>query len=177
MTTNYYPEIKEWHVPKDLLRVAVAEMENDGRYGNEGTCLWLGTKQDSTAEITHSVLLRGRRILKSPAQIRIDPELMREVHCAARDLGLVLVGQIHSHGKQFGVGLSPVDRALGFRIPSFLSVVAPNYGLTWPISWPDCGVHIFLRNTGFARLSATDITHRIVETAIDTVELTIGTDG
>lgn len=173
---DFYPETKEFFVPRDLLEVAISEMRNDGANGNEGTCLWLGERNDHTATITHAVLLRGPHIFKSPTNIRIEPELMREVHCAARDRGLILIGQVHSHGKDYGVDLSYVDRELGFRIPAFLSVVAPDYGQSWPISWLDCGVHIYQREQGFVRLRDRDVQARIRETKKLTSMLTIGHD-
>jgi hypothetical protein len=173
---SIYPRISVWHVPSDLLQVAVAEMGRDGEQGNEGTCLWLGTKKDGAANITHTVFLRGSHIRKGSAQIQIAPELMREVHLVAKEFGLVLVGQIHSHGEQYGVDLSYVDHELGFRIPFFLSVVAPDYGMTWPISWNDCGVHIFERERGFIRVPSKEIAMRLVSSHGYTQTLIVGSD-
>jgi len=170
---EFYPPINEWRVPQDLLQISVSEMKQDGQRGNEGTSLWLGHKEEGVATITHAVLLRGRHIVKRPNQIQIQPELMREVHQACRQLRLILVGQIHSHGEFYGEDLSWIDRAAGFRIPSFLSVVAPDYGLTWPISWFDCGVHIYERSMGFLRLSHDDIRERLIETNARTTTLTV----
>ena len=173
---DIYPNVSKWNVPADLLEVATAEMKRDGERDTEGTCLWLGTREDGAATITHTVFLRGRHIRKGPSQIQIAPELMREVHLQARDLGLILVGQIHSHGKLYGVNLSYVDHEYGFQIPFFLSVVAPDYGMTWPISWEDCGVHIFLRQQGFIRIPSEEVATRLVQSNSNTQTLTIGSD-
>jgi hypothetical protein len=95
---------------------------------------------------------------------------------AARSRDLILVGQIHSHGRLYGVDLSPTDHAYGFRVPSFLSIVAPDYGMRWPISWTECGVHVFENPQGFVRLSNDVVETRIITEANSTEVITIGHD-
>jgi hypothetical protein len=43
---NYFPKIDNWHVPRDILAEALEEMGLDGVRGNEGICLWLGSRSD-----------------------------------------------------------------------------------------------------------------------------------
>ena len=150
---SFFPVVRRWLVPPTLLQVSLSEMALDGAEGNEGICLWLGVRrEDETATVTHAVKLRGDGVTKSPANIRVTPELMREVHAYAKGIGKQLVGQIHSHGKEYGVDLSFVDVRCGVSVPYYLSVVAPSYGLDDATTWNDCGVHIYHPDEGFIRV-------------------------
>ncbi len=174
---NFFPKVERWFVPEGLLSGSLAEMSQDGARGNEGICLWLGTREIEIARIQTLIKLRGPMVRKSPANIQIQPELMREVHHAAQELGLVLVAQIHSHGEYYGVDLSPVDLRYGISVPYFLSVVAPDYGMNPSTQWPDCGVHICLPGTGYVRLDNAEISKRIaIDRSGELSELTIGND-
>lgn len=153
---NPFPEVSKWFVPEQLLVESLAEMRLDGEKGDEGICLWLGMRneEDRTAVISHLVRLRGSGIKKSPANIQIEPQVMREVHHAAQELGLILIGQIHSHGRHYGVDLSYVDVRYGVSVPYYLSVVAPDYAMNPTTQWKECGVHIYLPDTGYVRVSS-----------------------
>lgn len=153
---NLFPKVSKWLVPERLLDESLTEMRLDGQNGDEGICLWLGArnKQDSTATISHLVRLRGSGVRKSPANIQIEPQVMREVHHVAQDLGLILVGQIHSHGRYYGIDLSDVDIKYGVSVPYYLSVVAPDYAMTSNTRWEDCGTHIYFPGTGYARVNS-----------------------
>jgi hypothetical protein len=152
---SLFPKISKWLVPERLLDESLAEMCLDGRNGDEGICLWLGVRneQECTATISHLVRLRGSGIRKSPGNIQIEPRVMREVHHAAQELRLILVGQIHSHGRSYGVNLSYVDIKYGVSVPYYLSVVAPDYAMTAKTQWKDCGTHIYFPGTGYKRVS------------------------
>jgi hypothetical protein len=174
---NFFPKVETWSVPETLLQASLAEMSQDGVRGNEGICLWLGTREGGIARIDTLVSLRGPRIHKSPANIQIEPELMRDVHHAAQELGLVLVAQIHSHGEYYGIDLSPVDLLYGISVPYFLSIVAPDYAMNPKTSWDDCGVHIFLPGKGYIRLDKTKIPKCIlIDPHAQISEITIGND-
>jgi hypothetical protein len=174
---NFFPKVETWFVPEGLLPGSLVEMSQDGTRGNEGICLWLGRRENEIARIQTLIKLRGPMVRKSPANIQVQPELMREVHHAAQELGLVLVAQIHSHGEYYGVDLSPVDLRYGISVPYFLSVVAPDYGMDPTTRWPDCGVHVCLPVTGYVRLDRAEISKRIViDRNTKLSELTIGYD-
>ncbi|MER3406785.1 MAG: hypothetical protein C4289_17785, partial [Chloroflexota bacterium] len=81
------------------------------------------------AEITHVVGLRGPGVIKRPDFLRIEPWLLNDVTDLAIDLGVVLVGQVHTHGPGYGTDLSMTDRTYGIAVPFYISVVAPDYGL------------------------------------------------
>jgi hypothetical protein len=92
--------------------------------GSEGIALWLGDRRDDgTAVVSHIVRLRGAGIRKSPLNITIEPRLLREVHHTAKAESAVLVGQIHSHGLEFGVDLSAP------RPPEFFALAAEWLGI------------------------------------------------
>jgi hypothetical protein len=168
---TFFPIVRRWLVPPNLLHVCLSEMALDGAQGNEGICLWLGIRQeDETATVTHAVKLRGEGITKSAANIRLTPELMREVHAYAKSVGKQLVGQIHSHGKEFGVDLSFVDIRYGVSVPYYLSIVAPSYGLDSATSWDDCGIHVYHPDEGFIRVRSDQIAETISVVDLMTLE-------
>jgi hypothetical protein len=152
---SLFPKVSEWLVPGRLLEESLSEMRLDGQNGDEGICLWLGMRNEPecTATVSHLVRLRGSGIRKSPANIQIEPQLMREVHHAAQELGLILVGQIHSHGRYYGIDLSYVDVTYGVSVPYYLSIVAPDYAMNPKTRWEDCGTHIYFPGTGYARVN------------------------
>src|SRR3546814_10054305 len=76
---------------------------------------------------------------------------MNEVTDVAVDLGMTLIGQVHSHPGTF-VDLSIPDRKYGIKVPGFLSVVAPHYATRPGTSIANCGVHVFDRDRGYERL-------------------------
>lgn len=172
---NFFPPVCKWKLPERLLQVSLQEMALDGQEGNEGICLWLGDRNDdSTATVRRAVRLRGRGIWKTPVNIRIAPELLREVHQHARSVGAILVGQIHSHGSNYGVDLSPTDIRYGVAVPYYLSAVAPDYGLNPKTSWADCGIHIYYPAEGFLRLNTNDARNALqIDSSLSLSEVTI----
>jgi hypothetical protein len=175
---NYFPKIDKWRIPRDVLEKSLEEMALDGVRGNEGICLWLGDRNNGgNATITHMALLRGPGIVKSPANIQIAPELMRQVHEAARENDLTLIGQIHSHGREYGVSLSYTDRKYGISVPYYLSLVAPDYGMNKATKIADCGVHVFLPKKGYVRVDVKQVKKSVlVEAGRSVTTLTIGDD-
>jgi hypothetical protein len=175
---NYFPQIDRWHMPLNTLGKSLQEMALDGALGNEGISLWLGDKNEhGDATVSHEVHLRGPGIVKSPANIQIAPDLMRKVHEVARQLELTLVGQIHSHGAEYGVSLSFVDRRYGISVPYYLSVVAPDYAMRPKTTIEDCGVHVFMPGVGYVGLTTEQIRKCIFIESERPIEiLTIGND-
>jgi hypothetical protein len=159
---NYFPRVSRWLLPVSVLEQSVAEMSIDGRDGNEGTCFWLGRRIDGDADVSHAVFLRGRGVRKSPLKVWVSPELMREVHEQADSLGLILVGQIHSHSSQCGVDMSASDHAYGVSVPFFLNVICPHYGQDPLTTIFDCGVHICRPRRRYVRLSRREVQRKII---------------
>src|SRR3546814_16333189 len=85
---------------------------------------------------------------------------MNEVTDVAVDLGMTLIGQVHSHPGTF-VDLSIPDRKYGIKVPGFLSVVAPHYATRPGTSIANCGVHVFDSDRGYERLPAGDVARRL----------------
>jgi hypothetical protein len=134
-----------WRLPKAALQSAMAEMALDGARRCEGIALWLGHRYGDVAEITHVVGLRGPGISRRPDYLSISPELLNDVTDAAIELGVFLVGQIHSHPPGAGVGLSPLDQRYGICAPGYLSAVAPNFAARLDTPTSECGFHLFER--------------------------------
>jgi hypothetical protein len=160
MTNSYFSQVETWRIPETVIPDALAEMAIDGCDGNEGIVLFLGRDKDAAAEVTHLVKLRGPGLRKHPLQIKIDAALLNEVTDVAIENKVRLIGQVHSHGPGFSLDLSPTDRAYGLKTPYYLSLVAPDYGMSAvPIQrW---GVHVFMENQGYVQLSAAEVDRRV----------------
>jgi hypothetical protein len=160
MTATFFPPVRGWRIPERAVAGSLAELARDGREGMEGIALWLGRRRDGDAEVTHLVALRGPGVTKRPDLLRIEPWLLNDVTDVAIDLGVSLVGQIHSHGRAW-VDLSWTDRADGVAVPHYLSVVAPWFGLRPGTRLVDCGVHVFEPSQGWRRLPASEVEVRL----------------
>jgi hypothetical protein len=172
---KFFEPVSEWQLPRRALEASIEEMAVDGRLGNEGVALWLGTRLDGVSQIQAIVVLRGADVVKKPDLLVIGAKTMNNVTDVAIERRLSLVGQIHSHGKYFGTNLSATDRRCGVCIPHFISVVAPEYGLRRFTGIVDCGVHVFLPNQGFVRLSAQEVVRRVK--MIDVADVAVITVG
>lgn len=158
---EFFPAIREWYLSPMILAQSFSEMRLDGLKGNEGSCLWLGRREQHNAVITRVVILRGAGILKQPDYLHISDDLMFEVgELAAKSNEVVLV-QIHSHGVGYGTDLSQTDHRYGIRVPYFVSVVAPNYAYI-DVPLVECGVHVFEPLEGYRRLERREIDSRFI---------------
>lgn len=155
-----FSETTKWLLPETVLPDSLLEMAIDGRRGNEGIVLWLGRDAGDTAEITHLVKLRGPLVIRRPNQIHIESALFNDVADVCIEHDIRLVGQIHSHGPGYSLNLSTTDRIYGLHTPHYLSLVAPDYGLS-ESSLSDCGVHVFKPRRGYVWLSAADVSRQI----------------
>ena len=156
-----FPRVDRWHIPRSVWSASFDEMARDGREGNEGVALWLGQRHDGIGTVSNVVVLRGPGVVKQPAFLEISSALMNDVTDVAIELGAVLLGQIHAHGRGWSIDLSYTDRTYGIAHPSYLSLVAPDYGLRPDVLPADCGVHVFMPNIGFVRLSDHDAAQRV----------------
>jgi hypothetical protein len=149
-----------WRIPETAIDDCLREMSRDGIHGNEGIVLWLGRDRSDVAELTHLIRLRGPLVEKRPEFINIHPSLFNDVADIAIVENVRLIGQIHTHGPGYRLDLSYTDREYGIKIPSYLSLVAPDYGQTRePIHrW---GVHVFTADAGYQRLSKSEAQRRL----------------
>lgn len=161
---NYFEPIKKWRLPEHALTESMREMARDGKKGNEGIVLWLGRRTKKEATISHLVLLRGSGVIKRPNFLRIESWLLNEVTDITIDIGVSIIGQIHSHGSLCGVDLSPTDCTYGLAVPYYLSIVAPDYAMRKNTQISECGVHVFKKNIGYYRLSAKEVLRAIIIT-------------
>src|SRR3546814_14287864 len=98
-----------WTLPASAFELSLSEMARDGMRGNEGIALWLGRRRGQVNEVSHVIALRGKGIARRPNVLIITPELMNEVTDVAVDLGMTLIGQVHSppgHRKSVVTGKS-----------------------------------------------------------------------
>jgi hypothetical protein len=162
---TFFPRVEQWHIPHVAFVDSLREMAQDGARGNEGIVLWLGRRLDGQATVTHLVALRGPGVIRRPDLVIIESWLLNEVTDMTIELGVVLVGQIHSHGEWSGVDLSITDRTRGITVPYYLSVVAPEYALNFGTRIQDCGVHVYEPEAGYRRFSVAEIRQRLNVTA------------
>jgi hypothetical protein len=155
-----FSKTTKWLLPETVLADSLLEMVIDGRRGDEGIVLWLGRDHGETAEITHLVKLRGPLVTKRPDQIHIEAALFNDVADVAIEHNIRLIGQIHSHGPRYSLNLSPTDKTYGLQTPYYLSLVAPDYGLS-DSSLSDCAVHVFRPGRGYVRLSTGEVSRQI----------------
>jgi hypothetical protein len=160
MTNPYFSRVDAWRIPATVIPEALAEMAVDGRDGNEGIMLFLGRDNEAAAEVTHLIRLRGPHLEKYPNQIKIAPVLLNDVTDVAIENNARLIGQVHSHGPGDSLDLSPTDRAYGIKTPYYLSLVAPDYGMS-AIPIQRWGIHVFIENRGYVRLCVAEVRHRI----------------
>ena len=161
MNDRYFPAVQRWILPETALQTSIREMAEDGSRGREGYVLWLGQRHDGVGEIKHLVALRGKGIIKRADYLNIETGLFNAVADVAIDIGLSVIGQIHTHGPGYGTHLSPVDRNGGFTVPYYLSVVAPDFGLRPVTRITECGVHVFEPNRGYRRLATAEVLTRL----------------
>jgi len=173
MNKKYFPTVDRWTLSEAVLQISMAEMSHDGAHGNEGVAMWLGRRAQGCATVTHVVALRGRGVIKCPAQLVIQEPVFAAVTEAAIDLGVSLIGQIHSHGPGYGVDLSPTDRMYGVAVPYYLSLVAPDYAMRHYTPMTACGVHVLQPGQGLRRLSISEINTRFHLTQEDLPQLIV----
>lgn len=162
-----------WSIPRVLWQQTFRELAQDGVRGCEGICLWLAPLSETPAidgaalQFTRGAILRGPLVRRHALSIAIDPELLSELTDVLDCEGLILAGQVHGHPGEF-VDLSEVDKAMGFRVPGFLSVVSPYYGVRLETRLVHCGFHEFIGRTGYRRLPPAEVAQRIrvVEVAV-----------
>ena len=159
---TYFPEIDRWLIPASAWNESFHEMALDGQLGNEGVALWLGRREGDQAEVTHVVALRGPEVIKEPDLLVIGASLLNDVTDLVIELGVRLIGQIHSHGTRYGTNLSYSDHRNGIKTPGYLSIVAPDYGVRPGTSLAQCGVHVFERDRGFRRLAGEEARRRVL---------------
>lgn len=158
---------EQWSIPNSIWRDSFEEMASDGRGGREGIALWLGITQGGLGHVRRAVFLRGEGARKERALLQVSSALMNDVTDVAIELGLVLLGQVHSHGPGWPIDLSPTDKMFGIAHPGYLSIVAPDYALS--VVPPEmCGVHVFMSGVGYTRLVATEAARRVALVEIST---------
>lgn len=175
MSAVFFSKVTKWLFPADALEVAMSELRLDGARSTEGIALWLGHRNSGVASVTHMVYLRGSGLLKTEYHIRVSQDLFNEVTDSAINLGMTLIGQIHSHPSAAGVGMSESDVSGTPQVPYYLSIVAPDLAMRARTELVDCGVHIFDPKKGFRRLSSRVVRKRVTFEAGERIQrITMG---
>lgn len=159
---TYFEMPAQWRIPEEAIRHSMSEMAIDGALRREGVAMWLGKYEGKTAVVTHVAALRGPGVRKAPDQLLISADLVNDLTDKAIELGLVLIGQIHSHGPMHGTSLSLTDKRYGISVPGYLSAVAPDYAMRPSTSIHDCGVHLFEKGRGWIRFTREQVVKRVL---------------
>jgi hypothetical protein len=159
---SYFETPAQWRIPEAVIRHSTTEMAIDGALEREGVAMWLGRYEGNSAVVTHVAALRGAGVRKAPDQLLISADLVNDLTDKAIELGLVLIGQIHSHGPSHGTSLSLTDKKYGISVPGYLSAVAPDYAMRPSTSIHECGVHVFEQGRGWIRLTPEEVLKRVL---------------
>jgi proteasome lid subunit RPN8/RPN11 len=149
------------HVTRSLFEATWLGLQRRSQGAQETACVWLGN-QDGEREIATEIVFLddlpgtvGRRL-----QHRTSREAVRILIDRARELGLTIVGDVHTHPGQW-VDLSEVDRAhpIEYRI-GLLALVFPSFAQGSP--WLDgVGVHEYLGSGQWTRFEGDDVASRL----------------
>lgn len=161
---------RRWLLHPDLLPSSIEAMRPLGEGGKEGLALWFGTLDDEgVAEVTHVVQPVGPGFESTPLYLRLSMRAIGQLTEWADNLGVFLIGQIHSHPGNF-VELSELDIRQGFRFQDFLSVVCPHYAQRLDTRLSDCGIHAFDKGA-YRRIARAEFGARLVTSAGSTTTL------
>lgn len=153
--------LRRWLLPHDLLPSSVEAMRPLGARGREGLALWFGTlNEGGVAEVTHLVQPVGPGFESTALYLRLSMRAIGQLTDFAENLGVFLIGQIHSHPGNF-VDLSELDIRQGFRFQDFLSIVCPQYAQRLDTRLSDCGAHTF-DNGAYRRMARAEMEARLV---------------
>lgn len=94
--------------------------------GHEGLVLWGGMKTDNFAMIT--TVIRPR-VEHSHGGVHVDEESFGTAVHQAREAGLVLIGQVHSHPGTDARHSDGDDELIALPTEGLLSVVVPTFGV------------------------------------------------
>lgn len=148
-----------WHLPNNLLSQSITIMRPQGRMGNEGLVFWFGIENQNNLIVTHIVEVFGSGFNTSPLHMSLSLNAMAKLTQLTEELGIFLIGQIHSHPGNF-VDLSELDKMHGIRIPDYLSVVCPYYAQRDVVGLEEFGFHVF-ENSKYRRMLNKEISTRI----------------
>src|SRR6266545_2692624 len=156
--SNYYPEIKHFILPGNLLAETVAALRTEGGDTVESIVFWAGRVERGEAAVTHLIIPTGDGVFRHPFQVRVDESVIAALCDLLDPPQLVLLGQVHTHlGAAFH---SPSDDRFSFDTPGYLSVVVPRCGRSGAAAWLTWGFHECLGSGRFRRLRSAEITRR-----------------
>lgn len=120
--------------------------------GHEGIAYLLGI---TTGTMTMAATAVRPDATTSPGSFKVDAPAMAKVVRVAADLGLHVVGQLHTHP---GAAYHSDGDVEGARIayPGFVSIVLPSYGRALP-ALDGAAVFMFQQGSGFTQLGERDL--------------------
>ncbi len=132
---------RELNVPASLWLTTWEGLRQRGGGAREAACVWIGARDGKVEHARDVVFLDdlpgtvGRRL-----QHRTSREAVAALLSRARELGMVIVGDIHTHPSDW-VDLSEVDRAhpIEYRL-GLLAIVLPSFA-GGPPTLEAVGVH------------------------------------
>lgn len=119
-----YPQIATWSIARGVLRATRAWVAGKA---HETTVVWLG-RRAQVAPVSAALLVRGVGVVEREGAFYASTEVFGALTRWARQRGLVLLADVHSHPPGYTGQLSDWDRTHGIRVPEFLAGVAGDGG-------------------------------------------------
>ncbi len=141
----------EYCIPKQALERTEYVLKQYGalKRPSEGIVYWAGTRENH--KITVQAVIAPEADA-SPFNVMVDHQANAEVVNFIVDEGLVHIGQVHTHPKNWVDHSEVDDESAAFRCNGLLSLVVPNFASTGLMPLHICGFHRF-ENGAFIRLS------------------------
>jgi len=127
----------------------------------EAACVWVGDREGSIERARDVIFLDDLPgTVGRPLQHRTSREAVAALLARARDLGMMIVADIHTHPSDW-VDLSVVDRAhqIEYRV-GLLALVLPHFATT-PPTLHEVGVHEYAGDGEWATFDLPHIADRV----------------
>ncbi len=146
---TYSVEPPPWRmlVTRDCLAALGSTIGPEIKKRHEGIAYFVGATYDST---TLAVSLLRPEAITTRGSFMVPQLAMAKVVRVASDLGLHVVGQIHTHPREAFHSPGDDDGA-GIRYTGFVSLVLPDYGTRLP-KLDGLAAYVFIAGRGFVPL-------------------------
>lgn len=135
------------------------KQRGDGK--RESACVWVGTREESVERALHTIFLDDLPGTKGrPLQHRTSREAVVALLSQARELGMVIVCDLHTHPASW-VDLSFVDQAhpIEYRV-GLLALVLPDFATGSP-DLTSTGVHEYAGEGRWRTMHGDDAARRV----------------
>ena len=159
-SSKYYPAIKTFMLPNELLGATVQNLRADSGESVENIVFWAGHVEHETAFVTQLIVPRGSGVYREAYYLRVDDEVIAALCELLDPPRVVVLAQVHTHlGAAFH---SVTDDQFSFDTPGYLSVVVPRGGREGASFWRDWSFNECLGHGEFRGLDGAEVSQRFV---------------